>query len=433
MGGERRGVPKRILMALLMVAAIPGCGGPAGKPPLVTTTPAGETLERSGVMLGGLDLGDLNGDGRLDIVVAEIFSEDGPPFEGFVTVILQSSAGAFAVGVTYPAWLSASEVHIGDVDADGAADVVVGSWSTDTIRSDRLTVLRGDGAGRLVDGGFVEVPMRLEDFELADLDGDGRPDIVATGNPSTVVLMNSAANPGTFGAMQLIDQRAESVDVGDLDGDGAPDFALNRGAVTTTARVYLQDEGWFELDQDLDTGGENRAVRIANLDEDGYPDLIVGNSIGSAEAERRPRLAVFRQEADAMAAPVFRMPTQHPSDEWPERRPTGIAIADFNADGRLDVAAIAGKLDTVEEGFYPKFRFKTHVAVFRQSADGTLAAPAQYLIHEDVEDLAAADLNGDGLPDLAVSGDTVSILFNDPAAPGTFLSPVPVGTGAVER
>ncbi|HEX7051070.1 MAG TPA: VCBS repeat-containing protein [Longimicrobiales bacterium] len=184
----------------------------------------------SGTFVGGMTygvgdgsrsvvLGDLNGDGDLDMAMANWVDTT-------VSVLLNQGNGSFgslnqySVGATTP-WSVAS----GDVDGDGALDLV-----TANVFSDTVSVLLNDG-----DGGFgppttYSVGDSPGSVALGDVDGDGDLDLVVTnaGDNSVSVLSNQGDGSfvGTPAATYGVDTGPASVALGDLDGDGALDLAV---------------------------------------------------------------------------------------------------------------------------------------------------------------------------------------------------------------
>jgi hypothetical protein len=150
---------------------------------------------------------------------------------------------------------------------------------------------------------------------------------------------------------------------------------------------------------------------VGDLNEDGHPDLAVVESPGGTDGV----LDIFFGEGDGKfhAGPRYRVGVA----------PIGVAIADFNGDGHLDVAVANSN------------HFKKHgsVMVFSGNGKGKLAKTATYSVAESPWSIAAGDLNGDNFPDLAVTQETagsVAVLLND--GTGKFLAPVSYNAGGGE-
>jgi hypothetical protein len=424
------------LLLLVLAGIHQGCGAvDPGKEPTITRTPEGQEVERV-PRFGDLALSDLDGDRRLDLVVVEERSaEDGPPPDGLVTVFMQQASGNFRQGVTYPAFKAARSVATGDLNSDGWQDVVVGSWQALTASmTDRLIFfLQPPGSGgALMDAGHLELSMRIWDLGVGDLNGDGHSDLVVAGSPSTMVLMNDPADPGVFLVRQIIDQQAERLALADIDGDGHLDLVLNRGSVDSSIRVYLNDDEMLVLHQELETGGEVNALAAADLNADGRVDLTVGNRLSDAAGDSLPGITTFLQKASPAEPGYFEEPDHTVTDDWRQRLPGGVAVADFDGDETPELAAIAGGEDVWDkEGIFPVVRSRTHIALLDRSAEGFVVRERP-LIRENVVDLEVGDMNGDGLPDLVFSAYGVAILYNRTDRPGSFGAPVWIGRGNID-
>jgi uncharacterized repeat protein (TIGR01451 family) len=164
---------------------------------------------------------DFNHDGKLDLAITNMFSSN-------VSVMLGNGDGTFAQPVLYPldAASAPQALALGDVNGDGIPDIVVAETS-----NFMMAVLLGNGNGSFTNTGTFALHRYIYDVALADLNGDGKLDIVAatnfgTTNTSFVTALLGNGN-GAFGtAMDFaVGPAAQSVAVGDLNGDGIPDIA----------------------------------------------------------------------------------------------------------------------------------------------------------------------------------------------------------------
>lgn len=176
-----------------------------------------------------LALGDVNGDGRLDIVTPNVGGAS-------VSVLLGDGQGGFTAAAATPIVVAERPyfVALRDLDGDGRLDAVA---SHDDVSL--VTVLLGDGRGafRAAPGSPIDAGRRAWKVVLRDLDGDKKPDIVLAAGGAVVVLLGDGGGrflPAT-GSPFAVGRGAWTVTVGDFDGDGKGDVAtadLEAGTVS---------------------------------------------------------------------------------------------------------------------------------------------------------------------------------------------------------
>jgi hypothetical protein len=337
-----------------------------------------------------------------------------------------NAAAAVGFGVPHllPTGESPRPVVAADLNGDGQADLVTVNYA-----SRNVSVLAGKGRGAFAPSRNFEVGTYPDAVAVADLNGDGRPDlIVANYQDGTVsVLLNTTPKGSAslaFAAQQVFHVGAgpRAVAVADFDGDGRPDLvvanfsdnSLSLLLNTTPAKAAVVS---FGAQQKLPGGTGPKSLVAVDLNGDGRPDLAV------ADISSDKLALLMNTSAKGAAAIDFAAPVLLPMG----RHPGAVAAADFNADGRPDLvltnesdATVSVLLNTTAAG----------------AAAPSFAARQDFAAGEEVCWAAVADVDGDGRPDIVAAnsgGDTASLLLNTTAAGAAAASFAPqqrLSTGA---
>ena len=212
-------------------------------------------------------LGDVNGDGKPDVVVAN-------PGSNNVSVLLGNGNGTFAGQQTFDAGTSPLSMVLGDVNGDGIPDLAVANFASNTV-----SVLLGNGNGTFAARQTFATGQSPDSLALIDVNGDGKPDLVVANDASNSIGVLLGNGNGTFAAQQSFatGQNPTSLTVGDVNGDGKPDLAvLNQGSYTVSL-LLGNGNGTFSAQQTIDPGKYPRMVVLGDVNGDGKPDLTVAN------------------------------------------------------------------------------------------------------------------------------------------------------------
>lgn len=379
-----RNVDDEVSWRELTLERVRACGFPP--PPPCTPAPDNTVaFTRVDVPAGsgpwGLGVADLDGNGTLDLAVADYGSNA-------VTTLSGDGAGGFAAGVSHPSGASPVSMAIGDVTGDSKPDLVVANFD-----GGDFMVYAGDGIGGFAAPVSTAISgSRPISARLGLLDANASLDLFVPdwNNVHAAVYHNDGS--GNF----VADPAAPTGDgpydaaLADLNGDGALDAVVaNRGRLAngSTVSVLLGNgSAGFTSAGTVTVGSLPAAVAIGDVDGDGLLDMAVANNgDGTVSVLYGDGLGAFGSRTDFAVG----------------NGPTDVAIADLDGDGGADLAAV-NSLDGT-------------VAVLVSDCAGGFLAPIDFAVGASPRRLVVADLDNDGFDDLVVSNageSTVSVLRN---------------------
>jgi len=345
-------------------------------------------------------VGDFNADGRPDLAVANVSSNN-------VSILLGNggAGGTFQPAVNYAVGSSPRSVAVGDFNADGRPDLAVANLTSNTV-----SILTGNGG---VGGTFqpaMNYAVGSNPFSVAvgDFNADGRPDLAVANfstNNASVLLGNA---DGTFqGAVNYaVGTFPRSIGVGDFNADGRPDLAvanINAAGPGTVSILSGNGNGTFATAVNYGVGNNPQSLAVGDFNADGRPDLAVPNRDSNNVSIRLGNAAgTFQPMVNYVVG----------------TSPISVAVGDFNGDGRPDLAVANQGTDTVS-------------ILLGSGGGGGMFQPAvNYAAAVGPFAVALGDFNADGRPDLAVanqSSNNVSILLNTSTGfppPGIIQQPV---------
>jgi uncharacterized repeat protein (TIGR01451 family) len=261
-------------------------------------------------------VGDLNGDGKPDLVVT-LFA----PGLNSIAVLLGNGDGTFQSPVSYPAGVGPISVRVADLNQDGNADVVVADMASG------VSILLGNGTGALATAVPYATGVATECAAVGDFNGDGKPDIAAANASSGTVSVLIGRGDGTFlpAVNYIVPGSPNFVAAGDLNGDGALDLAVT----VFGGQVQLlmgKGDGTFQAPANRQAGSYPVALTIADLDGDGKLDVAVANEDGTVVVLRGLGSGAF-SNGQTITSGAY---------------PWSLAAADFNGDGATDLAVTNG-------------------------------------------------------------------------------------------
>ncbi|GHG12077.1 FG-GAP repeat domain-containing protein [Streptomyces zaomyceticus] len=293
-------------------------------------------------------LADLNGDGRLDAVVAAALTKQptqhGTESMGSVVELLGDGRGGFAPATSYfaPTLVNQStnamfpaDITVADMNGDARPDVL-----TSNTNGDNVSVWTNDGTGALgtasnyyVGGGrptgYSAAQLRPSGLKTGDVNGDGRLDVVTVNAGTSDISVLLGDGRGRLGpATRFADgvSLGRAIALGDVSGDGKPDVAVAHTDRTIT--LFLGDgAGAFGAPVTHPVGGSAlEGVAITDVNTDAKPDLVTDNGpddrptvlLGDGTGTFRNAGPLYDTKAGANGA---------------------YAVGDLNADGRPDLAA----------------------------------------------------------------------------------------------
>lgn len=229
-----------------------------------------------------VSIGDLDGDGKPDLVVANWNDASISVFKNTSTFGLIS----FAPKVNYVCESGTIDISIGDLNGDSKPDLAVANYFSNTV-----SILRNNSTYGLISfAPIVNFPSgaRPNNISIGDLDDDGKPDLVtANRDDNTISVFKNISTIGTLSFATKVDYATGVTPyygtIGDVDGDGNPDIIVanyNSGTVSAFKNISTSGNITFTPGVDVATGLAPDRVSIGDLDGDGESDIVVTNNYG---------------------------------------------------------------------------------------------------------------------------------------------------------
>ena len=371
----------------------------------------------AGYTVSGVAIGDLNEDGLPDIVLANTGFEGegmearfGPvmtnnlesfiywgDINGFSRALIQGEARRSSV-----ATVCAADVAIGDFNGDKHLDLAFAN-NHSTERS--IFIYWGDGTGsfseakrqtlRFADQGAATTKRKIEIKTLLahNLNEDGFCDLIAAGNANAMVFQGTRDGLVVVPAADLPADNCLGIEAADLNGDGQIDLILANageyGKARPASAIYWGSNQGYGLDRrtELPTTGA-KTVKAADLNKDGWLDLLFGNQNDSART---------REEMEQDQSQIY---WGGPNGFSGLRRKdlqsfgvNGAGVADFNRDGIPDIVLVNHYC-----GFSP-----IPSAIFWGNKEHSYSSASVSLLSPGGDMMfSIADLDDDGFPDIVM-------------------------------
>jgi hypothetical protein len=331
----------------------------------------------------GVVSADFNGDGFADVVALSTVQPAVSPNPSNIKAYLSTAAGAFAAPAATPDGFNPLYLASADLNGDGLMDVVTASFDDGALgvffnnktspgTFNPALVLNSPGASQVA---------------IADMNGDGLPDLVSADFNVSLFVQTS---PGTFAApVGLYAGGANWVALGDLNADGAADVALadsvgvkvlmHTGAASST--TFAAPAAVFTQSPNANVAGGN-IIAIGDVDGDGLNDLVItdpGPTGGMATA-------VYILIQNPATQGTFLTPVGYPIAT--QDRPQSILLRDLQGTGKLDIVIGGQKFVTV---------------LLHDPANPGKFLAANVYPAAGANEIAIADINGDGKPDIVLS------------------------------
>ena len=378
----------------------------SSKPFVVTFTGGGSFAAKQDFATGLVPrmfvVGDLDGDGKVDLAVAN-------KSENNISILINTSTSgviSYAPKIDYPA-SSSSFISIGDIDGDGKLDIVI---TNTNVTPNMISIFRNISTPGTIAFTEYDIPTLLfpGKVTIGDIDGDGKPDLLLA-YPTIGLKIGYFRNTSTPGLISFDSELdivtkgvANAISIGDIDGDGKPDLVVT-DITSNIFSVFRNTStiGSISFDPRLDftTGNSPLTAAIGDLDGDGKADVALTWGYPAF-------VSIFRNTS-IPGSISFSGSQDYPMIDLAN----DIQISDLDGDGKPEVVPIV-------ENSTPSYISELN----NTSTPGNISfAPVvNYLTGLNPFSGAVVDIDGDGMPDLlsanATSG-TISILKNQSSVP----------------
>jgi hypothetical protein len=338
--------------------------------------------------------GDFNGDGKLDLAIANSGSNN-------VSVFIGNGNGTFQPAVEYAVGQKPEALAVGDFAGDGKLDLAVANAG-----SNNVSVLQGNGDGTFQPQAIYAVGTHPDSLVAGNFTASGKLDLAVANAGSNDVSVLLGNGDGTFQTQvtYAVGSYPMAIVAARLSGDGHTDLATANDVADTVSVLPGNGDGTFRRAATYVVGPGPVSIAAGDYSGDGYSDLATANWRGNDVS------LLLGDGSGSISREVTYKAGSNPSF---------ILAGDFAGDAKLALAvANAGS---------------NSVSVLAGNGDGTFLPQVTYSVGSSPYGIAAGDFTGNGKVDLAVvnwGGNSVSVLLDN--GDGTF-RPLPAGTGIAAR
>ncbi len=348
----------------------------------------------AGPQPGGAAVGDLDGDGDIDLATGIRFSDR-------VVILVNDGIGGFTIAqyIDYPQHSEPEDVLAGDLDGDGDLDLAV-------ILGDLAQIRVAINEGNLVftHGSITSIGGGGRDMDMKDMDGDGDLDIAVANRGSNTATVLENNGDATFTTTTLPSAgEPRSATFGDFDGDLDLDLAVTNNDAFNV-RLFRNDAGVFTPWHVLSTApNQAEGVTAADLDNDGDIDIATGAEDDNTGVNNA---VIFLNDGGGAS---FTGPLAFNTSGVGT---SGVVARDLDCDGLLDLAL--------------SNQDSNNVSLLKNMGSGSFGPASLLSIGINPEALSFADFDGDGLTDLVTGNrdsSNMSVMITRTCTPGAITAP----------
>jgi len=336
--------------------------------------------------------GDLNSDGRTDLVVPSPAADE--------IIVFMGNSNGVPTRTKLAAPDRPTNVGIGDFNRDGKLDLAImhGEFSTAGV-----SIMIGDGSGGF--GPPTNFPITTWDYlVVADFNNDGNADVFVSSDDagSSQILLGNGSG-GLSGGANVSVGFGRRVVPGDFNKDGKLDLALVGDGATFVSVILGDGLGHFSAPKTFPVSDGARFIATADFNNDGNLDLVTAGHVNGISVLAGDGAGNFGAATSVNLG--FSTAT--------------VVVADFNGDSKPDVAVSGGQ---------------STIAILAGNGNGSFGTPTLYRINTSALDIVSGDFDGDSKADVAITNTSfspltsMSLFYGDGSGKLRFASVIPVGS-----